>query len=76
MILVWSAVRFRVEADVECSGMGPATDGAAARMGTPMEGREQASSSPNSRGGSEHWLQSKDNLAGTVSSEGGFKRCG
>ena len=34
MILVWSAVRFRAEADVECSGMGLATDGAPAQMGT------------------------------------------
>ena len=30
MILVWSAIRFRAEADVECSGMGLATDGVAA----------------------------------------------
>ena len=30
MILVWSAVRFRAEADVECSGMGPGKDGVAA----------------------------------------------
>ena len=38
-------------------------------MGTPMEGRERVSSSPNSRGGSEHWLRLKDNLAGTESED-------
>ena len=27
MVLVWSAIRFRAEADVEGNGMGPATDG-------------------------------------------------
>ena len=38
-----------------------------------MEGRERASSSPNSRGGSEHWLRSKDSLAGTLSTEVGLR---
>ena len=42
-------------------------------MGTPTEGRERASSSPNSRGGSEHWLRSKDSLAGTLSTEVGLR---
>ena len=55
------------------SGMGLAMDEVAASMGTPMEGREQASSSRNSRGGSEHWLQSKDSLAGTLSTEAGLR---
>ena len=58
---------------MESSGMGPAMDEVAAGMGTPMEGRERASSSPNSRGGSEHWLQSKDSLAGTLSTEAGLR---
>ena len=35
----------------------------------PMEGRERASSSPNSRGGSEHWLWLKDNHAGAGSED-------
>ena len=68
-ILVWSAIRFSAETEVECSGMVPAMDGAPAWMGTPMEGRERASSSPNSREGSEHWLQSKDNRAGAGSED-------
>ena len=42
-------------------------------MGMPTEGREQVSSSPNSRGGSEHWLRSKDSLAGTLSTEVGLR---
>ena len=33
------------------------------------EERERASSSPNSRGGSEHWLRSKDNHAGAGSED-------
>ena len=45
----------------------------AAGVGTPTEGRERASSSPNSKGGSEHWLRSKDNLAGTLSTEVGLR---
>ena len=58
---------------MESSGMGLAMDGVAAWMGMPTEGRERVSSSPNSRGGSEHWLQSKDSLAGTLSTEGGLR---
>ena len=34
-----------------------------------MEGRERASSSPSSRGGSKHWLRSKDNHAGAGSED-------
>ena len=53
--------------------MGPAMDEVAARVGTPTEGRERASSSPKSRGGSEHWLRSKESLAGTLSTEAGLR---
>ena len=42
-------------------------------VGTPTEGRERASSSPKSKGGSEHWLRSKDSLAGTLSTEVGLR---
>ena len=42
MILVWSADRFRAEADEEGNGREPAMDGAPAWIGTPMEGRERA----------------------------------
>ena len=38
-------------------------------MGTPTEGRERVSSSPSSREGSEHWLQSKDDHAGAGSED-------
>ena len=58
---------------MEVCGMGPAMDEVAARVGTPTEGRERASSSPKSSGGSEHWLQSKDSLAGTLSTEAGLR---
>ena len=58
---------------MEVSGMGPATDEVAARVGTPMEGRERASSSPKSSGGSEHWLRLKDGLAGTLSTDAGLR---
>ena len=58
---------------MEVCGMGPATDEVAAGVGMPMEGRERASSSPKSSGGSEHWLRSKDSLAGTLSTEAGLR---
>ena len=58
---------------MESTGMGAAMDEVAAGMGTPTEGRERASSSPKSRGGSEHWLRSKDSLAGTLSTEAGLR---
>ena len=56
--------------------MGPAMDEVAAGVGMPTEGRERASSSPKSRGGSEHWLRSKDSLAGTLSTEAGLRDIG
>ena len=40
--------------------------------GALTEGRERASSSPKSSGGSEHWLRSKDSLAGTLSTDAGL----
>ena len=58
---------------MEVCGMGPATDEVAAGVGTPMEGRERASSSPKSSRGSEHWLRSKDSLAGTLSTDAGLR---
>ena len=58
---------------MEVCGMGPATDEVAAGVGMPTEGRERASSSPKSSGGSEHWLRSKDSLAGTLSTEAGLR---
>ena len=58
---------------MEVCGMGPAMDEVAAGVGTPMEGRERASSSPKSSGGSKHWLRSKDSLAGTLSTEAGLR---
>ena len=58
---------------MEVCGMGPATDEVAAGVGTPTEGRERASSSPKSSGGSEHWLRSKDSLAGTLSTDAGLR---
>ena len=54
-------------------GMGPAMDEVAAGVGMPTEGRERASSSPKSSGGSEHWLRSKEGLAGTLSTEAGLR---
>ena len=56
--------------------MGPAMDEVAAGVGTPTEGRERASSSPKSRGGSEHCLRSKDSLAGDTFNRGWFKGYG
>ena len=53
--------------------MGLAMDEVAAGVGTPMEGRKRASSSPKSRGGSEHWLRLKDSLVGTLSTEAGLR---
>ena len=58
---------------MEGGGTRPAMDEVAAGVGMPTEGRERASSSPKSRGGSEHWLQSKESLAGTLSTEAGLR---
>ena len=52
---------------------GRLTDEVAAGVGMPTEGRERASSSPKSSGGSEHWLRSKDSLVGTLSTDAGLR---